>query len=192
METENPILSTQESLDIITRMIKQARGNVSRSSIYLILWGSVAAIANIGVAILLWLGHPHPYFVWLITIPAWIATFVINHRHRSNAMTRSHLDTVNMFLWYSYGVLVFTLVGFGYKINYQLNPVILLVSAVPAFVSGIMTKYRPLIVGGILFWVFGIICFLVSGPWQYLVGAVAVSCGHLIPGLMLWKKNNHV
>jgi hypothetical protein len=192
METEKPILSTQQSLDIITRMIIEARGNVKRSSIYLVMWGSVAAIANIGIAILMWLDYRHPHFVWLITIPAWIATFVISHKQGREATTRSHLDRVNMYLWYSYGVVVFTLVAFGYKINFQINPVILLVSACPALVSGIVTKYRPLVVGGILFWVFGVICFLVTGPWQNVVGATAVICGHLIPGLMLWKKNNHV
>ena len=33
-----------------------------------------------------------------------------------------------------------------------------------------------------------ILCFLVGGPWQYLIGAIAVTSGHLIPGLML--RNN--
>ena len=35
---------------------------------------------------------------------------------------------------------------------------------------------------------FGILCFLVGGPWQYLLAAIAVTCGYLIPGLML--RNN--
>ena len=39
METENQILTTQQSLDIITKMIRQAHGNVKKSSVYLILWG---------------------------------------------------------------------------------------------------------------------------------------------------------
>lgn len=192
METEKPILTTQQSLDIITNMILQARGNVQRSSIYFIMWGLVVAAANIGMAILMMLDYRHPYIVWLITIPAWLATFFITRRHTRESVSSSHLDRINMFLWYSYGVVVFTLVAFGFKINFQLNPVILVVSACPALVSGIVTRYRPLMIGGILFWLFGIICFLVSGPWQYLVGAIAVTCGHLVPGIMLRKKTNHV
>ncbi len=39
METENQILTTQQSLDIITKMIRQAHGNVKKNSVYLILWG---------------------------------------------------------------------------------------------------------------------------------------------------------
>lgn len=192
METEKPIFTTQQSLDIITSMIAEARGNVQRSSIYFIMWGLVVAAANLGMAILMLLDYRHPYVVWLVTIPAWIATFLISRRHAREATSSSHLDRINMFLWYSYGVVVLTLVAFGFKINFQLNPVILLMSACPVLVSGIVTRYRPLIIGGVLFWLFGIICFLVSGPWQYLVGAIAVTCGHLIPGLMLRKKTDHV
>lgn len=188
MEAENQNLSTEQSLDIITKMIRQAHGNVKRNSIYLILWGVVITVANLGMFTLMWMQYPRPYLIWLISIPAWIATIYISYRHRKSASTSSHLDRINAFLWFSYGIIIFTLVVFGFKISYQLNPVILLMSAVPAFVSGTIIKFRPLAIGGILFWVFGIICFLVDGPWQYLVGALAVTTGYLVPGFMLRNK----
>ena len=188
MEAENQILTTQQSLDIITKMIRQAHGNVKKNSVYLILWGLVVALANLGMFVLMWIEYPMPYLVWLITVPAWIISIYISYRHGKNAVARSHFDRINAILWYSYGVIIFTIIVFGYKINFQLNPIILLVSAIPAFVSGTIIKFRPLAIGGILLWVFGILCFLVGGPWQYLIGAVAVASGHLVPGLML--RNN--
>lgn len=194
METENQILSTQQSLDIITKMIRQAQGNVKRNSIYLILWGIVTVVANLGMFTLMQLKYPQPYLVWLISIPAWLATIYLGYKHGKDARTSSHLDRINAFLWFSYGIIVFTIVIFGNKINYQLNPIILVMSAVPALVSGIIIKFRPLIVGGILFWFFGILCFLVDAPWQYLIGAAAVTLGYLVPGFMLKNKStqNHV
>jgi hypothetical protein len=102
----------------------------------------------------------------------------------------THLDRINGFLWYSYGIVVLAIVMFGFKINYQLNPIILLISAVPAFVSGVVIRFRPLMVGGFLFWVFGVVCFLSHGPWQYLIGALAVTTGHLVPGLLLRNKTD--
>jgi hypothetical protein len=72
-----------------------------------------------------------------------------------------------------------------------LNPVILIVSAIPTLVAGVVIKFKPLIFGGVAFWVFGVICFLVSGPWQFLVGAVAVFTGYLIPGMMLRNKKEN-
>lgn len=190
METENQILSTEQSLDIITKMIRQAHGNVKRNSIYLILWGMVITVANVGMFTLMWIQYPKPYLIWLIAIPAWIATIYISYKHGKSASVSSHLDRINAFLWFSYGIIIFTVVVFGFKISYQLNPVILLMSAIPTFVSGTIIKFRPLAIGGILFWVFGIICFLVDGPWQYLVGAIAVTTGYLVPGLMLRNKTS--
>lgn len=188
METENQSLSTEQSLELITRMIRQAQGNVKRSAIYLILWGITVMAANLGMFVLMLLDYPRPYAVWLITIPAWVATIFISLKQRKECTVRSHLDRINALLWYSYGVVILAIVMFGFKINYQLNPLILLISAIPAFVSGAIIKFRPLTVGGILFWVFGVICFLSQGPWQYLIGAVAVTTGHLVPGLLLRNK----
>jgi hypothetical protein len=90
-----------------------------------------------------------------------------------------------MWLWIGFGISVFTLVFFGYTIQYNLNPVILLMSALPTLVSGVIIKFKPLVVGGIMFWVFGIVCFLVSIEYQTLVGAAAVIVGYLIPGYLL-------
>ena len=192
MEAENQILSTEQSLDIITRMIQQAHGNVKRNSIYLILWGLVVTFANLGMFTLMWLEYPRPYLIWLITIPAWAATIYISYQHGKKATMSSHLDRINAILWFSYGVIIFTIVVFGFKINFQLNPLKLLISAAPACVSGTIIKFRPLAIGGILFWIFGIVCFLTEGPWQYLIGAIAVTTGHLVPGILLLRnKSKH-
>jgi hypothetical protein len=93
-----------------------------------------------------------------------------------------------MWLWLTFGITIFTLVAFGSKINFQLNPVTLTITAVPTFLSGIMIRFRPLVWGGVSFWIFGIISFLVPRETQPLVGAVAILCGYLVPGYLLKLK----
>lgn len=100
----------------------------------------------------------------------------------------THLDRIHLWMWLCFGVVIFTLVGFGKFLNYQLNPVILLISALPTLLSGVMIKFKPLMVGGIFFWVCGLLSFMVGSPWQFLVGAVAVTVGYIIPGILLRKK----
>lgn len=191
MKTEDEALTTQQSLEIITEMISKAQGNVKENGIYFLLWGSVVAIANLGMFTLIQLHYRHPYIVWLIVLPAWIITIYIGYRKRKQSRVASHLDRISTWLWFSFGIAIFTLIAFGGKINYQLNPVILLISAVPTIVSGVIIKFRPLIIGGISFWVFGILCFLAGDPWQFLLGALAVILGYLVPGFMLrYKKEN--
>jgi hypothetical protein len=191
MKPEDEALTTQQSISIITEMINNAKGNVKENSIYFLLWGTVIAIANIGMFTLIQVGYAHPYIVWAISIPAWIVTIIAGYKQGKRARATSHLDRISAWLWFSFGIVIFTLVVFGEKINWQMNSVIMLMSTIPTVVSGIVIKFRPLIIGGVCFWVFGILCFLVPDPWQFVVGAAAVTIGYLIPGFMLrYKKAN--
>lgn len=185
---EETSLTAQESLDIITKMISEAKGNMSRNGFYFLLWGWVIVFANLGMYTLQTIGYKHYYIVWAITIPAWIISMVRGYRQGKAQRTSTHLDTVSMWLWLTFGVTIFTLVAFGNKINFQLNPVILVISAIPTFISGIVIRFKPLVFGGISFWVSGIICFLTPLETQPLIGAVAILCGYIVPGYLLQSK----
>jgi hypothetical protein len=187
MKSDNP-MTAQESLDLIATMIQEAKGNMRRNGFYFLLWGWVIVVANLGMYVLQKFDVPYPYAMWLITIPAWIISFVRGYREGKAQRIVTHLDTVTMWLWLTFGITIFTLVAFGSKINFQLNPVILTITAVPTFLSGIMIRFRPLVWGGVSFWIFGIISFLVPRETQPLVGAVAILCGYLVPGYLLKLK----
>lgn len=181
-------LSAQESLETISEMIRQAKGTILRNSFYFLLWGWVVALANLGVFALLQAGYPRPYLVWLITIPA--ALISIYYGYQSER-TRGHtliLGQIILWIWVSFSITLLCLIFFGAEINYQLNPLILLISAMPTLVSGVAMRFRPLVLGGILFWIAGIICFLVPMEYQNLISAAAVVTGYLIPGHQLKSR----
>lgn len=185
MDTDAGKLSASESLEIITAMIAEAKGNVRRNSFYLLFWGWVAVVANLGMYVLTGVGYPHPYAVWLITIPAWAVTFykMWTTKRRANVVT--HLDRITGRLWIIFGITIFLFALFGSHINYQINPLVLLTAAIPTMVSGTILKFRPLVVGGVFFWISGALCFLVPMQLQSLVAAAGMVCGYLIPGYML-------
>lgn len=190
-ETDN--LSPQQSLDLIQSMIRQAHGNMSSNSFYLILWGWVVVAANLGMYCMIqFTDIPNPQLIWLIAIPAWVISMVHGARQGRKERRTSHLDRVNMWLWIAFGICILPVIAFMNKLNFQVNPLILIITALPTFVTGIMLKFKPLIWGGISFYVFGIICFMVSPVNQFLIGGVAITCGYLIPGYLLKatrKKN---
>lgn len=185
METDSEKISPEESLLLISAMIRQAQGKVQRNAFYFLLWGWVITAANLGMYFLGRFEYPYPYAVWAITIPVWIYTMIKAAKGSSDRGSVSHFDRITSWLWIMFGVVIFTLVFFGYKINYQLNPVILLIGSLPTLVSGIMIRFKPLIFGGLIFWVLGIVSFLVSREFQPLVGAAAIIGGYLIPGYLL-------
>ena len=185
METDSKKISPEESLLLITTMIRQAQGKMQRNAFYFLLWGWVIITGYLGMYLLARLGYPYPWAAWVITVPAWIYTMIKAARSSSRSGSVSHFDRVSSWLWIMFGVVIFTLVFFGNKINYQLSPVILLIGSLPTFVSGIMIRFKPLIAGGLIFWILGIVCFLVSREAQPLVGAAAILGGYLIPGYLL-------
>ncbi|HEY5746293.1 MAG TPA: hypothetical protein VIU12_09475 [Chryseolinea sp.] len=188
MKPDNEALTTQKSLAIITEMISLTKGNIRNNSVYFLLWGSVIALANLGMFALLMARYSRPYIVWVIIIPAWLISLYIGYRQSKKQRMATHLDRINMWMWLCFGVVIFTLVGFGRAVNYQLNPIILVISALPTLLSGVMIKFRPLIVGGICFWICGALSFVLGNPWQPLLGALAVTVGYIIPGIMLRIK----
>lgn len=193
MKRHEEKLSAYESLAIITDMISQAKGNVMRNSFFFLFWGWIIVIANLGAFFLIQIDYPYPYYVWAITIPAWIYTLYKSIKMSKGQQITTHLDKINGAVWISFGIVIFTFVIFGKLLNYQLNPLILTITAVPTFVTGIILRFRPLLVGGFLFWILGSIAFLIPTEYQNLVGAIAVTSGYLVPGYMLKnKKNQHV
>jgi hypothetical protein len=188
MKTDQENLTAKQSLDIITHMIQQAQGNAQKHSFQFLLWGWTVVVANLGMFTLIQLNYPMPYLVWAITIPVCGISIYAESRQRKEQHTFTHLDRVASWLWCAFGLCVFTIVFFGFKINFQTNPMILIVSTIPTLISGVMLRFRPLLVGGFLFWAFGIVGFLTPFEYQNLVGAVAILCGYIIPGYMLKRK----
>lgn len=188
METTERKLDPNESLDIIAKMIHQAKGNVRNNAIHFLLWGWVVALANFGMYALMKMDYPVPYLVWLITIPAAFLSMYLGFTYGKKSTVTTHLDRIYMWMWISFGIVIFTLVGFGHTINYQFNAIILLITSIPTFLSGIALRFKPLIVGGILFWGFSILSFNVDYQTQLLVGGIAIICGYLIPGYLLRNK----
>lgn len=188
MDTRQKELSPQESLAIIINMIAQAKGNVQRNHFFFLFWGWIVWIAYVGMFILDVLDYPYPYVIWLITIPAWAYTIYKGLKIDRAEQVVTHLDKINGYLWLGYGVVVFTIVIFGYQLNFQLTPITLVLTALPGFVSGTILRFKPLVVGGIIFWVSGIVSFLCPLEFQPLVGAFAIFCGYLMPGYMLKNK----
>lgn len=179
-------LTPQQSLDVITSMIQQAKGNMQKNSFYFLLWGWTIVIANLGVYLLIrFTDVSNPHFMFLITIGSAIISILYGARQGKQAVVSTHLNNLYKWLWMGFGITCFVFWFFGQQIGWQINPVIVTLCAAPTFISGVMLKFRPLVLGGISFWVFGAFMFTLSIENQFLVSSIAVVVGYLIPGYLL-------
>lgn len=187
METNDDRLSAQQSLALIESMIRQAKGKASGNSFYFLLWGWVIAVCNFGMYILMKFS-PYPSYapaVWILIIPAWVITIIYGARQGRNRGIVSHLDQVNMWLWIAMAVTITPAWLFGEKINWMVNAIILMPVGAATFVSGVILKFLPLRLGGIIFWAAGILCYFLQPVDQYLAGGFAIILGYLLPGYLL-------
>ncbi len=181
-------LTPQESLEVITSMIRQAKGNMKKSSFYFLLWGWTIVLANLCVFILIkFTTITNPFLVFGLTIPAAIISVVYGIRQGKQITAPTMLDNINRWQWTGFGFTCFIFAFFGQRIGWQINPVIITMCAAPTFLTGIMLRFKPLILGGIVFWVMGILSFLAPVSWQFLLASFAVTFGYLVPGYMLKK-----
>jgi len=182
-------LSPQQSLEIITAMINQTKGNIEKNSFYFILWGWTLVGTSLGIyGMLKFTDIENPFLLYLITILAAIVTAIYGIRQEKNSRTITHLDIIYKWMWISLAITCFILSIFGYKINWQLNPVIITMCGAPTLTSGVITRFKPLVYGGISLWVLGIAMFLIQNETQFLVAALAIALGYLVPGYALRAK----
>jgi len=68
---------------------------------------------------------------------------------------------------------------------------ILLLAAMPTFLSGHILKFRPLMYGAVIFWILSLAAHFGGPTVEALSVPVAMLTGYLIPGYILKRKFSH-
>lgn len=184
-------MTHEESLALISRMIRTAKGNAREGSFFFLLWGWTVAFCNFAHFYLLeFTSYAHPYIVWALTIPVAIVSGVYGARMKKHARLTTHYDRIYGIVWLAMGVSILLIIVFGQTINFFINPVILLLAGSGTFISGSLLRFRPLILGGVALWICATLAFMLPEAYHYLVGGIGIILGYLVPGYMLKYKTD--
>lgn len=91
-------------------------------------------------------------------------------------------------LWFAVYLVILALLVFMSILNFNHNPVILLVSAIGVFVTGSLIKAKALKYGAAMLAIGAVIGFSIPVDEQYLVAGFAMILGYLVPGYYLKKS----
>jgi hypothetical protein len=192
MENNEKMMTGEESLKIITEMINRTKVNIRQGSFHLLFWGWLITVCSLSEWLITNLTHyAHPYYVWILVIPGAFVSMIYGAVTGRKAKVHTYADMLYMWTWI--GFLFAAIVLFIVQSDRMENvtPYILLLAGFPTFLSGFIVKFKPLIVGGICFWVIAILVHF-AGPSLALLGTpVAMFTGYLIPGYMLRNKVNY-
>ena len=197
MEEKSNSFTPQESLEIIGRFILNYKRNFRENSFFFLLWGWVISLASISHFIILrtLLMHQDYEKIGPLTAMNWIAfpaagmiiqVIYLKGRNPRRETTRSHIDRFITTLWQVTAIAIIMELVFCIMIKHNYpSPFILTVVGLSTLVTGITIKFRPVIIGGILFFAFAIAASFFNNEYQLLINAAAIIVGYLVPGYML-------
>ncbi|TXC76925.1 hypothetical protein [Luteibaculum oceani] len=184
--------SELNQIHMITSMIAEARKSFSKTSIYFLIWGIVMAVAGLVEFWLTQEQYASPFIAW--PVAGAIGGIWAGVVGRKQGMQQTHFtlyDRAIMAIWSSYTVtLVLIIIA---SVLQKQNPGlwIMFLTGLPTLASGLLIKFRPLIYGGIVFWVAGLIALFIPSNYLPLTFAISLFFGYIIPGLMLKRAEEN-
>jgi len=182
------VLTPEESMKLIERMIGQARRSFSRMSFYFLLWGFLL-IAAMVVSYLLrdtTTGWQHGSAWGVAGISGGLISAVHGARQGRKELVSNPMDGIIGWLWSAFVITMILLIAFSVRAQVDPTIAITMLTGLPTFLTGQAMRFRPLQVGGILFWVAGVLMLFLPGPLSVLViYCTAMVLGYIVPGILL-------
>ncbi len=187
-------LTHEESLKTISHMINLSKNNVQHSSFYFLLWGWVVALAFLGHYILMvYVEFENPSVIWLIAIPAAIASGIYGYRTEKKILYKTHFDDLYTQTWLAFLLPLLMILFFGNKLGLEnTTALILMLAGSGTYISSRILRFKPSLYGSLIIWVTAILSFIYNNEYQYLLGVAGIVMGYLIPGYLLRKKEQSV
>jgi uncharacterized membrane protein len=189
MQEEN--ISGEESLAIIESMINKAKNQFSENGFMYLLWGWVILFCSLAQFILKTVvDYPKHYLVWMLTWVAVLVQIIYLSRRERRRKVKTYTDDIVGYVWMTF-VILMMLTGFligrspGIRSETLITIIFLALYGMPTFLSGIILKFRPLVIGGICCWVLTVGSVFVSPDYRLLFLAAAVVIAWIIPGYLL-------
>jgi hypothetical protein len=182
MEKEEK-MTPQQSLVLISEVISQTKENIKVHSSVFLLWGWALAIASFLRFIL---QTQTSFKFYFLPFPILVAiVLVITICKNRTSVSETYLNFFLQKLWL---VLPFAFIAIVFVSLYQkIEPFTytLILASIVTSVSGMVMKFRPLVVGGVFFLIASVSCVFVSDEYKVLVHGIAIIVGYIIPGYIL-------
>jgi len=188
-------LSPEESFSIISKSIASIKMNYKENGKFFLLWGWMMSSACFSLHFILSYLHsieaynlmgPFSLGNWAVFISiAFIIQYLMVRKIDKNKKVYSLLESYIKNIWGVAGMSMFIATFISFKVGLAPPTIILLIAGIATTVTGILIKFKPLVFGGIAFFIFSIITTYTSNEMLSLVTGAAIICGYLIPGYFL-------
>lgn len=191
MERNN--LTPEESFDLIQKHISNFKMNYRENAKIFLLWGWIISLASIThFAIIKILIKKEAYDLMLsLSVGNWLVFvftgFIIEYFFNRNKDKKvfSQLDRFSNILWKITGAAIPVTIIICIKLQVPPPPFVLLIMGTATIITGLLIRFKPVIAGGIGFFLFSIASSFVTNEYTLLVMGAATICCYLVPGYFL-------
>lgn len=190
---EDKQLTTQESLDLISKMIADTRRNFNRrGGAMFLIWGySTIAVTAAAFVLLLTTGSYSSMYVWW-ALPVIGGALTWLH-YRKHALTvKTHLDKAINYVWTVAGAAAVICSAFAFAASsiagrplINILFTIALIIGMATATTGLMIKFRPVAAGGFAAMALAFAIPWFPNFWQFPIFAAIFLIGQVIPGHLL-------
>jgi hypothetical protein len=214
METR---FTEQESIAVINEMIVRVQKNIRKGSgNSMIYWGyAVAFTAMLNFIFLFfpegngsaWFnGRALAFHVWWLMLPCAVISLLLDRKRNKDAVVKTHLDSIIKSIWHGFALSYMVVLGVIFAIGlitnvwstcFLISPVVLVLTGFGNYVTAKVSRFAPFRYGAYCMFAGAVICcapvFIDALPFRYefLVLAVSMILGFVVPGTMLNKKADH-
>jgi hypothetical protein len=193
MENEN--FSTQESFDVIAKMISQAKNEYSCNGEGWLLWGWLLFLASASSAILSQMDQGK-YIPWIWDAMGIIVVlyFIYGLISKKIKKVKTYVEEMlNKFAIGFFLSLIATIIATSIKGDSFAFGYFFILYAFWMFINGSAIRFKPLIIGAFINWAAAISIFIIKDfKSAMIISAVAIAAGYLIPGYMLRNQNKKI
>jgi hypothetical protein len=218
MNQQEKPLTEKESLQLITEMIQKAKANIHERGTSAIMWGTVTAIAGLISFLERYYDFYIGFDIWIIVLAAVIPQIFLSIREAREKKVVTHTEKAIDAIWIVYGISIGCLIFFMNVVPgvsakffvaehgseslqnfpryvYSVGSIFLILYAIPTLATGIICRFLPMLLGGIICYLLFIVSCYSSSTWDMLLMGLAGIINWLIPGFILrsrYLKGNRV
>lgn len=192
-------LSPQQSLELITKIIAQAKQKVSEDAILFLymFWGLLVTFASLGQFVLLRIEAYKPFnFLPYYLFPfGTLFSWLYYRRQKVQTTGNNVVQSMIRKLWIVTSMNMYVLSFlFPMVLKNHLTPMLLILMGISNLVTGWIVQSRVVQVSGFAMNISGIAALMVGWNWQPLQMSITSFVCMFLTGLYLWyqKKVNHV
>jgi len=195
----------KDSMRLINEMIAQVNSNIQKGAADSMVCAgySVAGVAVLNIVLMHVLTNPSmSFWVWALMLPFFIITKVMGSKKDKQAIVKTHIDRIIGKTWeaFAYCVAIYLIVTFGmtyaFRVSYftmMITPVILTFMGLAQYITATASKFKPFYWGVVAFWIGAVLCvvgivFLRNADLQFIILAISVIIGFVVPGTILNRK----